>query len=168
MDEKHNVSILENRQYCIRNLCFASILDSAFTMELTPSIILAPRTRSYNIDYFPQAVYFTYIPVDNHPDRFNATSIMIDLQEIMLLPKRFGQSLSAQSTVPTRTHLKNASKCPWRCCPRRYRRDLTSVFMNIKGFVKPIQNAHILTRILVCSYTRLSNRFAPCPDEHIN
>jgi hypothetical protein len=84
MDEKHNVSILENRQYCIRNLCFASILD---------------------IDYFPQAVYFTYIPVDNHPDRFNATSIMIDLQEIMLLPKRFGQSLSAQSTVPTRTHL---------------------------------------------------------------
>jgi hypothetical protein len=88
MDEKQNLSILKNRQYCIRNLCLASIIDSAFMTERTPSIILAARTRSYHIDYFPQAVYFTYIPVDKHPDRFNVTSNMIDLQEIMLLPKK--------------------------------------------------------------------------------
>jgi hypothetical protein len=69
--------------------------------KLTPSIILAARTSSYHIDYFPEAVYFTYtyIPVDNHPDRFNATSNMIDLQEIMLLPNRFIQPLFAQSPV---------------------------------------------------------------------
>jgi hypothetical protein len=77
-------------------------MDSAFTTEPKPSIILAPRTRSYHIDYFPQAVYFIYIPVDNHPDRFNATSIMIDLQEIMLLPKRSIQPLFAQSPVRAR------------------------------------------------------------------
>jgi hypothetical protein len=71
-------------------------------MERTPSIIPAAGTRSYHIDYFPEAVYFTYIPVDNHPDRFNATSNMIDLQEIMLLPKRFVQPLFAQSPVGAR------------------------------------------------------------------
>jgi hypothetical protein len=32
--------------------------------------------------------------------------------------------------------------------PRQFRRDLTSLFMNTKEFVKPIQNAHILTCML--------------------
>jgi len=32
--------------------------------------------------------------------------------------------------------------------PRQYRRDFTSVCMNIKVFIKPIQNAHILTCML--------------------
>jgi hypothetical protein len=32
-------------------------------------------------------------------------------------------------------------------------RDLTSLFMNIKGFVKPIQNAHILTCMLRYQFT---------------
>jgi hypothetical protein len=60
---------------------------------------LTARTSCYHIDYFPEAIYFAYIPVDNHPDRFNATSNMIDLQEITLLPKRFIQPLFAQSPV---------------------------------------------------------------------
>jgi hypothetical protein len=32
--------------------------------------------------------------------------------------------------------------------PRQNRRDFTSVLMNIKVFIKPIQNAHILTCML--------------------
>ena len=32
--------------------------------------------------------------------------------------------------------------------PRRNKRDFTSVFMNIKAFIEPAQNAHILTCML--------------------
>jgi hypothetical protein len=48
--------------------------------------------------------------------------------------------------------------------PRRCRRDLTSNFMNIKGFVKPIQNAHILTCML---RFRIDLRLALNPDPHL-
>jgi hypothetical protein len=32
--------------------------------------------------------------------------------------------------------------------PHQYRRDFTSIFMNIKAFIKPIQNARILSCML--------------------